>query len=258
LTSLLLLFQNTSVNSEKLESLSLEALYALAEKMGLDLPVGLERLFVVEEILDALVEDSEDRRAARDEAVHVDEKKYSGSELDELDAAIDDLPPLEARYNETMIRALVRDPSWAFAYWDLSDAERAALTGVDSESPLFLRVVELNPEGDETKHEHFDIPVSIDDLQWYINLPHSAMRFRIDLCSRKNGSAGSRLRVLARSNTVVSPRQELQPGPDGLDSQTARLLQLSGIGDLRIQSSEPDNPLRITPPGMEFQPGEAG
>lgn len=244
------------MNSAKLESLSLEALYALAERMGLDLPSGLERLFVVEEILDALVEDSEARRPARDEAVHVDEKKYSGSELDELGAASDGPPQLEARYNETMIRALVRDPSWAFAYWDLSDAERVALASDDVVSPLYLRVVELDPAGGDAKLEHFDIPVSLDDLQWYINLPHPAMRFRIDLCSRKSGAGASRSRVLARSNVVASPRQELQPEPKGLDPPTVRLLQLSGIAGMHIQAVEPDNPLRITSPGADLQSGE--
>ncbi|MGO8695123.1 MAG: DUF4912 domain-containing protein [Rectinemataceae bacterium] len=245
------------MNSEKLESLSLEALYALADKMGLDLPSGLERLFVMEEILEALAEDSEDRRSSTDGALLVEENKYSGSESDSLDFALDDAPPLESRYNETMIRALVRDPSWAFAYWDLSDAEKSVMIGDESASPLFLRVVELDLEGDDAKHGHFDIPVSLDDLQWYINLPRSGIRFRIDLCSRKGAAPGSRIRVLARSNSVDSPRQELHPGSDGIDRAGLRLLQLSGIGDLRIRTQLSDNPLRITPPGMELQPGDS-
>ncbi|HTX72062.1 MAG TPA: DUF4912 domain-containing protein [Rectinemataceae bacterium] len=244
------------MNSEKLESLSLEALCALAEKMGLDLPAGLDRPFVVEEILDALVEDSEDRRSAGDEAVHVDEKKYSGSELDGLDAPKDDVPGLESRYNETTIRALVRDPSWAFAYWDVSDSERAALAGEESAAPLFLRVVDLSSGCEDAACEHFDIPVSADDQQWYINLPHGGMRFRIDLCTRKAGNHSARARTLARSNILSSPRQELHPGPGGIDQSSARLLNLSGISDLRIQTIEPDNPLRITSPGVELQPGD--
>ena len=59
--------------SDKLDALSIEELYALADKTGLDLPLGLERPFIVEEILEALEEDSEDRRAAQGEAVHIDE-----------------------------------------------------------------------------------------------------------------------------------------------------------------------------------------
>jgi len=257
LTSPLFLSQNASVNSEKLDSLSLEALYALADKMGLDLPTGLERLFVMEEILDALAEDSEDRRSSSDEALLVEEKKYSGSESDSLDLRIDDSPQLEQRYNETMIRALVRDPSWAFAYWDLSDAEKSSMLGDESVPPLFLRIIEVDREGGELKHGHFDIPVSLEDLQWYINLPRSGIRFRIDLCSRRGVAAGSRIRILARSNLVDSPRQELRPGTEGIDRAGLRLLQLSGIGDMRIHTQILDNPIRITPPGMELQPGDS-
>jgi hypothetical protein len=256
LTSPLYLFQNAGVNSEKLESLSLTALYALADKMGLGLPPGLERSFVMEEILDALAEDSEDRRTSTDEALLVEEKKYSGSESDNLDLAMDDDSPLESRYNETMIRALVRDPSWAFAYWDLSDAERSSMIGDESISPIFLRIVELDHEGGDVKHGHFDIAISQSDLQWYINLPRSGIRFRIDLCSRRGAPNGSHIRVLARSNCVDSPRQELHVGVDGIDQAGLRLLQLSGLGDLRIQAQMSDNPLRITSPGMELQPGD--
>ena len=45
------------MNVERLNGLSIEALYALAEKMGIDLPTGLERLFVMESILEAFEED---------------------------------------------------------------------------------------------------------------------------------------------------------------------------------------------------------
>lgn len=236
--------------------MSLEALYVLADKMELDLPIGLERPFVVEEILDAAAEDSEDRRSSADEALRVEEKKYSGSESDFLDLQGDDSPPLRQRYNETMIRALVRDPSWAFAYWDLSDAERSSMPEDESASPLFLRVVELDREDGNAKRGHFDIPVSTDDLQWYINLPRSGIRFRIDLCSRRVAASGVRTRVLARSNPVDSPRQDLYAGPEGIDQTGLRLLQLSGIGDMRIGSQESDSPVRITSPGIELQPGD--
>jgi hypothetical protein len=132
LTSLLHVFQNVSVKMEKLDALSLEELYALAEKTGLDLPPGLERPFVIEEILDALEEDSEDRREAQGEAVHIDEKKYSGLRMGDFDVDSGYSEPIAARYNETMIRAIARDPSWAFAYWDVSDSDLEALRGEEA------------------------------------------------------------------------------------------------------------------------------
>ncbi len=248
LTSVILIFQNVRVTSEKFDSLSLEALYGLADKMGLDLPPGLERLFVIEEICDALAEDSEDRRAGRGEAVHVEEKKYFSRELDEIESetgqSAPESPVLETRYNETLIRGLVRDPSWAFAYWDISDADASILFGEESSTVLFLRVIELG--GEDSRREYFDIPIAAEDYQWYINLPRPGVRFRIDLCSRPGESPSGRIRVLARSNDVESPRQALESGRP-LSDRVIKLLELSGIEELDIEVVRDENPQRILP-----------
>jgi uncharacterized protein len=251
LTSLLHIFQNVPVKTDKLEALSLEELYALADKTGLDLPPGLERPFVVEEILEVLEEDSEDRRAAQGEAVHIDEKKYSGLRIGDFDMGADPGESLATRYNETIIRAIVRDPSWAFAYWDVADTELEALRGNEASAGLFLRVTEMAAAGEqgESQREYFDIPVADNDLQWYINLPRSGVRFRIDLCARRGGPSG-KFRVLARSNEVESPRQGLAQSGTPLDTASFELLALSGVDELPIHDPSEGNPLRILPSGM--------
>jgi uncharacterized protein len=245
LTSLLHIFQNVRVTTDKLEALSLEELYALADRTGLDLPPGLERPFVIEEILEVLEEDSEDRRSSQGEALHMDEKKYSELRIDEIDVDPGVDESMILRYNETMIRAIVRDPSWAFAYWDVSDVELASLRGEESAAGLFLRVAEIKGAGDqggaENHREYFDIPVADNDIQWYINLPRSGVRFRIDLCARRAGQAG-KLRVLARSNEVESPRQSFPEGESALSSAACELLALSGIEDLPIDCRVEGNP----------------
>jgi uncharacterized protein len=251
LTSLLHIFQNVTVKTDKLDALSLEELYALADKTGLDLPPGLEKPFVVEEILDALEEDSEDRRAAQGEAVHIDEKKYSGLRMGDFYENPELGEPMATRYNETMIRAIVRDPSWAFAYWDVADSELDALRGEESSASLFLRVAEMGSSGEQNDahREYFDIPVADNDLQWYINLPRSGVRFHIDLCARRGGQNG-KFRVLARSNEVESPRQSLTPSGQVLDPSSYELLALSGIEDLSVDGPSEANSLRIMPVGL--------
>jgi hypothetical protein len=246
------------VKTEKLEALTLEELYALADRTGLDLPPGLERPFVIEEIAEALEEDeeeSEERRAFQGEALHIDEKKYS-------DLRIDDIGPepssvseeaIVSRYNETMIRAIARDPSWAFAYWDVSDADIAAMRGDENTAGLFLRVAGIGQDegkaASEGHQEYFDIPVNDGDLQWYINLPRSGVRFRIELCARRLGFG--KFRVLARSNEVESPRQSLALPKDGFGTVSYMLLSLSGIEDLPLDDLPDGNPLCIfhTDPG---------
>ena len=242
--------------TEKLDALSLDELYALADKTGIDLPPGLERPFVVEEILGALEDDSADRRATQGEAVHIDEKKYSGLRMGDVVADFDFDEPISARYNETMIRTIVRDPSWAFSYWDISDSELEALKGEDPTAGLFLRVAEVGPVDGraEVRREYFDIPVADNDLQWYINLPRSGVRFHIDLCARRSGQSG-RIRVLARSNDAESPRQSLAAPAKAFDPQTYELLALSGVEDLPAVSPPEGNAPRILSAGFA-RPGD--
>jgi hypothetical protein len=255
LTSLRHLFQNEPVTIDKLESLTLDELYALADRTGLDLPPGLARPFVIEEVLDVIEEDSEDRRSSQGEALHIDEKKYAELRIDEIDVDPGADESMAQRYNETMVRAIVRDPSWAFAFWDVSDAELESLRGEEGSAGLFLRVVELRGQGDaaepEGQREYFDIPVADEDLQWYINLPRSGVRFRIDLCARRASQAG-KFRVLARSNEVESPRLSLATDPETLGEGACELLSLSGVEELAIEGCADANPRRI------LQSGSAG
>jgi len=228
------------VNVDKLNDLSMEALYALAEKMGLDLPPGLERAAVQETLVEALEEDHEDRRVDRDAPVHVEEKKYSGSELDDFDASLDAAPCIERRYNETSVRVLVRDPAWAFAYWDVKDEDRDRYEADPDFSGYFLRVVE-EPRAEGSPADHFDIAVGDEDVQWYLNLPDQDSRYRIDICVR----LGARQKALARSNVVRTPRASLSRPVAELGSRTAELLRLSGIRGLHIEPEDERHPSRI-------------
>lgn len=232
------------MNIEKLTVLSDEALLSLAEKMGIIVPPELERSFLIEALLEAFEEDSEDRMESGDASVRMEEAKFCGSETDDLDSSLDTEPRVETRYNETMVRLLVRDTSWAFAFWDVNDDERAALLAEASGQGLpgyFLRVMEDNGKDPSRGLEHFDIPVGDSDLQWYINLPQPDSRYRIDLCCRLNG----KIHVLAKSNVVHTPRGALAEESYAIDVKTAELLALSGFGELDISMSDDRHPSRI-------------
>lgn len=204
--------------------------------MGLGLPPDLDRVFVVEEIVDALEEETLERGPGAEKPLYVEDAKYW---CREEAGVVPDCPPgLEPRYNETVIRALVRDPSWAFALWDIAESDRNSLELTNEDSQLLLRVTETSSKDGE-KSLFFDIPITPDDLQWYINLPRPEARYRIDLVAK----IGARSRVLARSAEIAVPRQNVLPA-DGGDGKR-RLLELSGIADLDIEVVVEDNPRRI-------------
>ncbi len=232
------------VNIEKLKTLSDDALFKLADKMSLIVPPELERSFLIEALMEAFEEDSEERKASSESHVRIEEAKYSGSELDGFEAFLEANPRIECRYNETMVRLLVRDTSWAFAFWDVSDDDRTLLRAGDPSSLVsgyFLRVMEDNGREAPRAADHFDIPVGESDLQWYINLPQTDSRYRIDLCCR----IGGKTRVLAKSNVVRTPRGTLAEPSQAIDVRTAELLALSGFGELDIPLEEDHHPSRI-------------
>jgi len=228
------------VNVERLTGLSIEALYALAEKMGLDLPAGLERLFVMESILEAFEEDLVDRKSSGQTASHMEEKKFSGSELDEIDASLDAAPCIENRYNETVIHLIPRDPEWAFVFWDIKDDDFDGLCRGSESAGLILRVG-MNPGPDGTCQDSFDVNVSQEDDHWYLQLPEADADYRVELYARCN----PRPRLLARSNTIRTPRALTAESMDALDETAVEVAALSGLDSLMPQQVPDRHPSRI-------------
>ena len=225
------------MNPEKLSLLSDQELILLAERMGIYIPEGLDRPFIIEEIISALDDDDRDRVFSHDGTGHVEEKKLSGGVF--LPFPTPDLPGIPERYNETMIRALPRDPSWIYAYWDISEQKRAPFTEEDSSAGLFLRVTELNSPK-EHKKDFFDIGITLDDWKWYINIPQPGSTYRVDLCLRK----GDKIKALARSNEVRMPFYYIRRTQQ-MPQITKSLLILSGMEGLHLTEPRDENPNRI-------------
>lgn len=225
------------MNPEKLSLLSDQELLLLAERMGVYIPEGLDRPFIIEEIITALDDDDRERVFSHDGTGHVEEKKLSGgSHISYLASNNAGIPE---RYNETMIRALPRDPSWIYAYWDISEQKRIPLSEEDPMAGLFLRVIELNGQH-ERKKDFFDIGITLDDWKWYINIPQPGSSYRVDLCLHK----GDKIKALARSNEVRMPFYYIRRTQQ-MPQITKSLLILSGMEGLHLTEPKEENPNRI-------------
>ena len=210
----------------------------LAERMGVFLPDGLARPFIVEEIISALEDDDDRERVfSHDGTGHVEEKKLSGASYARFRPNENSGVP--ERYNETMIRALPRDPAWIYAYWDISEQKRLPMSEDEAGSGLFLRVVELHHSGDHRK-DFFDIGISLDDCKWYINVPQPGSSYRVDLCQHKS----DKTKILARSNEVKMPLFYLRKSAN-VPQVTKSLLILSDVEGLHLNEPREDNPNRI-------------
>jgi hypothetical protein len=168
-----------------LESLTTQELTVLADSMGIDIPPGLDRLFVIEELLET--EDDDEDESENTEQVPLKEAGY----LDPV--------PLPKQYNITYIKVLIRDPLWVFAFWEIKSHDREFYEkSLDFEgyylkvSPVGRELPGLSPPPPEKAVLSFTVPVGPDDTAWYLGFPpndsgHEAAGegwFRVELCAR--------------------------------------------------------------------------
>lgn len=218
----------------RLEELSPEALLMVASRNGLELDPDLERDQLVEELLEIIAENREEQRRNNSSTVRIQQTKYVLLHEDESPSPRPSLEDneLPAGYEINRIVLMLRDPHWAYTYWDLSSAKRAAYQDSPRFDGLFLRVLEL--AGDEEQElrirESFEIPVQLADSSWYIYLPHQAASYRIQLVARNN----HRRELLAVSNRIYAPRARIPVDPADIDPVDLAVFELCGLEYLEV------------------------
>lgn len=211
---------------ESLHAMSTEALYEMALRFALDLPAGLERSFIIEEIIDAQEESL--RKPEDDPAPEIDFKEVEldlqGEAAVPRDAGKDSLQ--ERRYNENSIRALLKDPSWAFIFWDVREEDCRTGPGQE-EGAISIRALELSSPQDPPQNaiSWFEFPVSSKDRDWYVNLPEDGLCFVFELAV----TLGKERHLLARTNALSVPRCRRSQDFERLPRRTRSLLELAGL-----------------------------
>ena len=186
-----------------LESLSTAELAALAGRNGIDVPAGLDRVFIIGELLEAVPPPP-----AEVPAPAVAEGAW-------------ELAELPGQYGISYVDVLVRDPLWVFAFWE-------AKPGVleTSGGEYCLRVVPLS-EGDfrPDPASSFTVAVGPGDRSLYLGInPEEGRLFRIDLCSVRGGETA----VIAESRPFRMP--EVPDAAAAAATAASRLAVLSGAG----------------------------
>jgi hypothetical protein len=141
--------------------------------------------------------------------------------------------PIPWSYGETRLTALVRDPYWIFAYWEITgETQRLAEKAVGPEAWSAARPI-LRVH-DASGRAHYDVAIEEEVRNWYLNVgqPDRAWYLEIGRLTRSG-----RFVMLARSNTVHTPRdgpsQVIDPRwpPQGRAAHGAGALQASpGFG----------------------------
>ena len=134
---------------------------------------------------------------------------------------------------------MLRDPSWAFAYWDLSQEHLSAVTA-RQEPDLRLRVHETC-DGEAAAARFFDIPVRSGERKWYINLPRSGRGYRAELILHSAGAD----KVLAASNEIDSPELTVEDLAKDEELDYISILSVAGIQDIDESILQGGVPQRI-------------
>ena len=192
---------------ERLQQLEIGELIKIAKKENLDYSDKDSKDILVDLIWEAYTEKQDAKKELDNYTVQVEETKYTISQDEELDELLNKEYPIPARYNQTRIIFLPRDPYWAFAYWEIDEETVRKIKSDSKFEGLYLRVhdIKLIDFNGKNSNFYFDIPVLLTDSKWYINVPHANSVYVIELIYSSKGEK----KVIAKSNIISTPREDI-------------------------------------------------
>lgn len=208
--------ETENINRAYLETLSFSDLSNLADEYGVDVPENLDRRFLIAELLEL-----------------VEESNFNNEDMIiSSDESPDESENLPLSYNETQISCVLRNPAWAFVFWNISENDSLLLRDLRNCS-LLLRVCSLPSADEYTPIETFEINAATDVQEQYILLPVGERFLRVELVYISD----SVRKVLAFSPVIEIPQgskyvNQLQPGKQ---NDFSEVLKLSGIESILME-----------------------
>ncbi len=207
---------NEVVNRSYLESCTFSELLKLADSLGVDVPENLNRNFLISEILESVEENIE---VSTDfDILMTDEDSFSNDEELSMRSC-----------NSTEVQIVLRNPAWAYVYWNISDSDRTALENAFV-SQMMIRVSSFSEKYQIKPDEYCDFNISKKDSGQYILLPAGKKFFRVDLLFNLDGIVD----ILSSSITFEMPKgsallADMRPGRG---YEFSPIMELSGIKEL--------------------------
>lgn len=126
------------------------------------------------------------------------------------DRPVEYIPELPDEYGETRFTAIVRDPYWLYAYWNIAAAHLNRLRechGLDDSAHFVIRIIDITESHPESqkRHNYSELTVSVGKREWYLHVGAPDRVFQLELGALVNGN----FVLIARSNPVKTPRDSL-------------------------------------------------
>lgn len=203
----------TKLTRQYLERLTTRELLVLADSMALDVPAGLDRIFIIEELISLGQEPPFTDDLTEDEI-----EKTTLIQNDNSKAVA-----LPTQYNITFIHIMIRDPLWVFVFWEVKSHDREILEKNPSFDGYYLKVTPLPLFSEE---DVFTVTVGAADNAWYLSFPPEQGTFQVALCAH----CGQEEVILIVSDPFTLPNLF---DPAHIHNNNP-LIQLSGSGFMPI------------------------
>ncbi|MBQ0039872.1 MAG: DUF4912 domain-containing protein [Treponema sp.] len=205
--------KKNTLSRQQLEAMTTADLIALADEYGIDIPDNLNRTFIIGEVLEAA------------EEFKVTVKKTSVQITEEDTPVPDQLPK---SYNNTYIDAIIRNPAWIFAFWDIKESDVAAIKFRRDFESIFLHISFYDAPNNEEPSDSIDIKTDFETNEQYILLPSGKKYAKVDLAVTYRGKLPE---VLCSSRMIELPseREDIQNLQPGKKTNYPQLVELSGM-----------------------------
>lgn len=217
---------NKLLSLQHLETLSSADLIAIADDYGIDIPDNLSRRFIIGELLEIGEELAQEERSEEPEMVE-DESRN-----------VEDNGELPATFNETEIQVVLRNPAWAYVYWDISLVDLKSLENGSFNNSSFLefshfvlRVSYFESEEDLTPVDFFDVNIDETTRAQYVLLENGRKYFRVDLAAVFTDGSSENLAVSRKVKLPAVP-EILKKAKPGEELHIPPLVRLSGMEKL--------------------------
>ena len=186
---------------ERLAALSDDSLYELARREGFEVPQNVARILLIDFLLEVLEEEYEEKASQNNDSVRIRKIKYDLPYTEISEESGEDAFP--ERYNDTRLVLMLRDPFWAFAYWDIRGGTLKTVKKENEAETVVLRVLRLKDASPEPRPvvDSFDIPLGLMDSSRYINIPRQDALY----CTALVLQGKTWEKQLVASNTVRVP-----------------------------------------------------
>ena len=222
-----------------LESLTTDDLFKIADDFGVDIPPGLDRPFIIGELLDIALADVRE---------FGNSSGFMAEETDMMDTVLTESVPLPRQYNITFVEVMIRDPLWAFVFWEIKAQDKEHFEKAPDFGGYYLKVSPWAkpagaPRQEKADTDNFTVSVNPNDTAWYLGLTSFMVQgitaadntqYKLELCAGLGGNET----VLAASGPIRLPGlPELPSRQEKLEPSGAwenPLIRLSGYEDFHI------------------------